>query len=134
MEKEIKMRICSCCGEEKSLEENFFKNKNSREGHLTECKKCFKQKSSKYADTRRESAKIKRREQGIKPKTTFSSEEERKHAHNKAVQKWNCPTLLSGLGLISGTVQSQNAQLRRIVLPVSYANVAFVQQYVSQKS
>jgi len=46
---EVKMRMCTQCGEEKQLtEENFYKEETAKEGYRTKCKECTK---GKYKQT-----------------------------------------------------------------------------------
>ena len=40
MEEEIVTKKCSKCGEVKTLEDNFYKGKNYKDGHIGQCKSC----------------------------------------------------------------------------------------------
>ena len=78
---------CNKCGQSKELHQ-FAKNKNCADGHLTTCKDCAKLYRQQNATQRKITDELRRRNNGIVPKTVFATDEERKHAHTQAVIKW----------------------------------------------
>lgn len=78
---------CNKCGTVKSLDQ-FAKNKNCADGHLTTCRDCAKIYRQQNADRRRTIDTDRRRRHGVKPKVVFASDEERKAAHSQACIRW----------------------------------------------
>ncbi len=76
-------KICTVCNEEKSITE-FNRNKNGKDGHLCQCKKCVKSLREANADKRKvylEETKEKRR---ITQSEYYSANKEKLNADGKA--------------------------------------------------
>lgn len=80
-------KVCKTCKIEKPIN-NFYRNKNCKGGHLTECKECNKIYKQRNAKHNAELAMARRRRSGVKPKKIFKNEEERRVAHLEACKRW----------------------------------------------
>lgn len=78
---------CNKCNTIKPLDQ-FAKNKNCADGHLTTCRDCAKLYRQQNAERRRVTDTERRRRNGVTPKTVFDSDEERKTAHIQACIRW----------------------------------------------
>lgn len=83
----MKPKTCKTCKQIKPIME-FAKNKNCADGHLTECKQCNKIYRQNNALHRATIERNRRRQLGVSPKKIYTTEEERKKAHTKSVEKW----------------------------------------------
>lgn len=80
-------KICKTCKAEKDLVE-FAKNKNCADGHLTECKACNGLYRQQNAEHRASVELARRRRNGVNPKFTHDTDEQKREAHILACRRW----------------------------------------------
>lgn len=78
---------CNKCGTIKPIDQ-FARNKNCADGHLTTCRTCAKLYRQQNVERRRQTDEARRRASGVNPKVVFNTEEERKGAHVQACIRW----------------------------------------------